>query len=248
MLVHATHPRRPGAWAAALTVCIVLLTLAPVQPAVGTEPEGSGVAQPLSTLFPRSDAFDFEAPAPGSYDLPPLKMAPDGGVLDHTGRKRRLAEVLGGRISLVSFIYLMCSDEDGCPLALSTLFDIHQASAEAPALKDAVQLVTLSFDPERDTPQALESFAYPILLDPASAKKLDWQVLTTRDRETLQPILDGFGQAVDRSPDGALIQHLLRMYLVDRDGRIRNVYGLGMIDPRLLMTDVETLLIEERLN
>jgi len=35
------------------------------------------------------------------------------------------------------------------------------------------------------------------------------------------------------------------MYLVDRRGYIRNVYGLGLIDPRLLMTDVQTLLMEE---
>ena len=32
---------------------------------------------------------------------------------------------------------------------------------------------------------------------------------------------------------------------IDRDGKIRNIYGLGLIDPRLLMTDVETLLMTE---
>lgn len=200
----------------------------------------------LSALFPRSEAFDFDPPAPGSYALPPLKIAPDGAVLDHRARDLRLANILDGRISLVSFIYLLCSDEQGCPLALSTLFDIHQMSAYAPGLREDVQLVTLSFDPERDTPEAIDSFAYPIQMDREADKKLDWHVLTTRDLTTLQPILDGFGQAVDRSGNDDTIQHLLRLFLVDRQGRIRNIYGLGMIDPRLLMTDVETLLIEER--
>ncbi len=65
-------------------------------------------------------------------------------------------------------------------------------------------------------------------------------------QEALKPILDGYGQVVDRSTDLEQISHLLRIYLVDGQGHIRNIYGLGgLIDPRLLMTDVETLLMEE---
>lgn len=198
----------------------------------------------LAALFPRSAAYDFEPPASGSYALPVLKRSPDGQVLDHQGQTRRLGEVLDGRYSLVSFVYLFCSDQNGCPLALSTLFDIHEASAEVPGLREKLQLVTLSFDPARDTPEALSSFAYPVLADPEAARKLDWHFLTTRSLEELQPLLDGFGQVVDRSGDGETLRHLLRLFLVDDEGRVRNVYGLGMIDPRLLMTDIETLLIE----
>ena len=54
-----------------------------------------------------------------------------------------------------------------------------------------------------------------------------------------------FGQVVDRSNDEDRLNHLLRMFLVDRKGNIRNIYGLGLIDPRLLMTDIETLLLED---
>jgi len=35
------------------------------------------------------------------------------------------------------------------------------------------------------------------------------------------------------------------VFLVDRKGNIRNIYGLDLIDPRLLMTDIETLLLED---
>jgi len=235
-----------GVWAAGLSAA-ALVILSAFTTALGDETSaGTRPTAQLSAHFPRSEAYDFEPPTPGSYELPPLKMAPDGAVLDHRGQDLQLSNILDGRISLVSFIYLLCSDEQGCPLALSTLFDIHQMSALAPGLRKDVQLVTLSFDPERDTPDAIGSFAYPILMDREAELKLDWHVLTTRDQTALQPILDGFGQAVDRSGDGETIQHLLRLFLVDRQGRIRNVYGLGMIDPRLLMTDVETLLIEER--
>ena len=205
---------------------------------------GQGIAN-YASLFPRTADYDFEPPVPGSYKLHPLKAAPDGTVLDHTSKAGRLSDILNEKISLVSFVYLLCSDEQGCPLAMATLFDIHEGSGEAAGLKDHVQLVTISFDPARDTPEALDAFAYPTLHGADADRKLDWQFLTTRDETELEPIIEGFGQAVDRSGDNDVINHLLRMFLVDREGQIRNVYGLGMLDPRLLMTDIETLLIEE---
>ena len=200
---------------------------------------------PLSSLFPQSEEFQFEPPAPGSYPLPVIKTAPDGTLLDIHGVERTLSEVLDGKISLVSFVYLMCTDEAGCPFAISTLFSIYEASEKVPELRDDVQLVVISFDPERDTVEAIESFAYPVTADKAAGKKLPMRVFTTRDEAALKPIIDGFGQAIDRPDDQEVINHLLRMYLVDRDGKIRNIYGLGLIDPRLLMTDVETLLMTE---
>lgn len=199
----------------------------------------------LAALFPVGPEFDFDPPAPGSYPLHAIKTAPDGTVLDVQGQERQLSKILDGKITLVSFVYLMCGDTDGCPLAMSTLFEIHDASIAAPILNENVQLLTISFDPERDTVAAIDSFAYPITHADSADRKIPWEVLTTSGQTALQPIIDGFGQVVDRSDDQETLNHLLRMYLVDRNGVIRNVYGLGLIDPRLLMTDVETLLMEE---
>ncbi len=232
--------RRPGPGLICGLLCgFLLLALAP-RALSDPPPAPSG----LAAVFPRSATYDFEPPRPGSYTLPVIKRSPEGRVVDHRGQVRRLGRILEGRYSLVSFVYLLCGDENGCPLALGTLFDIHEASAALPGLKSKVQLVTLSFDPARDTPEALASFAFPVLNDSEAADKLDWHFLTTRSLEELQPLLDSFGQVVDRSGDSDTLNHLLRLFLVDDRGRVRNIYGLGMIDPRLLMTDIETLLIE----
>lgn len=200
--------------------------------------------QRIAELFPRTAEYDFDVPEPGSYALPRLKAAPDGTVIGRDGGEIRLKSVLGGKVSLVSFVYFLCADADGCPLATATLFDLYDASGDLPGLAKKVQLVTISFDPERDTPEAVESFIYPVLADPARQRKIDWRAFTTANGTVLQPILDGFGQVVDRRPDSDVINHLLRLYLLDASGRIRNIYGLGMIDPRLILTDVETLLME----
>ena len=64
----------------------------------------------------------------------------------------------------------------------------------------------------------------------------------------LQPILAAYGQAVDKKqnpsdPTGPL-NHTLRVLLIDAAGKIRNIYSSGTLDPRLLLADVRTLMIE----
>jgi len=42
------------------------------------------------------------------------------------------------------------------------------------------------------------------------------------------------------------LYHILRVFLIDRDGRIRNIYSSATLDPRLVLADVKTLLLEEK--
>jgi cytochrome oxidase Cu insertion factor (SCO1/SenC/PrrC family) len=76
----------------------------------------------------------------------------------------------------------------------------------------------------------------------------EWRFVTARSPAELQPILDAYGQAVDRKknpadPTGPL-NHSLRVYLIDGHGRIRNIYSSGTLDPRLVLADVKTLMME----
>jgi protein SCO1 len=41
------------------------------------------------------------------------------------------------------------------------------------------------------------------------------------------------------------LYHILRVFLIDREGRIRNIYSSATLDPRLVLADVKTLLLEE---
>ena len=198
----------------------------------------------LPAAFPRTETFDFATPLPGSYELPPIKSAPDAVLLDHTGSAVELGGLWAGRVSLVSFVYLTCTDESGCPLAMSVLYDIEFASRTNAVLRDQVQLVTISFDPVRDPPAALAAFVAPKAQDIADRRVLPWRVLTGKSEDSIAPMLAAFGQRVDKERNSERLNHLLRMYLVDPSGRIRNIYGLGTIDPRLIMADIATLLLE----
>jgi protein SCO1/2 len=61
--------------------------------------------------------------------------------------------------------------------------------------------------------------------------------VTEKSCAELESILNGYGQAVDNrqnasDPQGPLY-HVLRVFLIDRGGRIRNIYSSGMLDVRL---------------
>ena len=189
---------------------------------------------------------DYDAPKPGSYTLPVIKPAADGALLDASGKPVRLAELTRGRITVMSFIYTRCSDATACPYATGVLLDLHRASAEDAALAKSLRLVSMSFDPVNDTPRRLADYSAIAAERPRGAA---WHFVTTRSQTELGPILAAYGQAVDKKrnaadPTGPL-NHTLRVFLVDVAGRIRNIYSSGTLDPRLVLADVRTLMMEE---
>ena len=194
--------------------------------------------------FGRTQDYDYEPPAPGSYRLPPIKAAGDGRVYDSSGRTRRLHELFDGRLTVLAFIYTRCSDPRGCPLSIGLLYDLDYVSQRDPAIGDNLRLLALSFDHEHDTPGVLAEFA-----NVEGSQGSDLMFLTTESQADLEPILRAYDQPVGRKADAAdpfgPFTHQLRVYLIDRRNRIRNIYSLGFLDPRLVITDIRTLLLEE---
>jgi cytochrome oxidase Cu insertion factor (SCO1/SenC/PrrC family) len=198
-----------------------------------------------AATLPRTDDHDYDAPTPGSYTLPVVKLAADGEVLDPKGRPQRLRELTRGRITVMSFIYTRCAAAKACPYATGVLMQLHRLSEEDPALTKGMRLVSMSFDPNGDTPERMDAYS---ALARSERPAAEWRFLTTASQEKLKPILDAYGQAVDRKnnpldPTGPL-NHTLRVFLIDREGRIRNIYSSDTLDPRLVLADVKTLMLE----
>ncbi|ACA15653.1 electron transport protein SCO1/SenC [Methylobacterium sp. 4-46] len=183
----------------------------------------------------------FPVPPAGSYRLPPIRPAAGGVVLDETGRRLDLLrDALRGRATVLALIYTRCGDL--CPLASADMARLQDLAAADADLSRRMRLVTLSFDPEHDTPEVMRAFAAAWRSsDPAAPA---WAFLTAPDRDALAPILAAYDQRLDRRPGGAL-GHLLRAFLIDRRGRIRNIYSLDFFEPALVLNDVRTLLLEE---
>src|SRR5207253_7838596 len=122
---------------------------------------------------------------------------------------------------------------------------LYQLSSQDPALAKGMRLISMSFDPSIDTAERMAAYAAQADRGSSAAS---WRFLTTRSKVELQPILEAYGQRVDRKknlldPTGPL-NHTLRVFLIDRDGNIRNIYSSETLDPRLVLADVRTLMLE----
>lgn len=182
---------------------------------------------------------DFEPPAPGTYTLHAIMRAPGGSVVDLKGRSRRLAEFTTGKITLLSFVYTRCNDAWGCPLAYRVFDSVGAAVERSPTLRSRVRLVTLSFDPRHDTPQVMRQYA-----GEQASRGIDWQFLTTRSERSLVPLLDGFGQDVRAGANGGAgetLTHVLKVFLIDPQGMIREIYSTAYLYPEVVLADIETL-------
>lgn len=187
--------------------------------------------------------LQFVPPPPGSYPLHRIMAAPEGRVLDVHGRAARLSQYLHDRITLLGFIYTTCADPDGCPLAYRVFDALKEAIAATPRLQGQVRLVTLSFDPARDTPEAMRRYAGSRVVEGDGG--LCWYFLTTRSARELLPLVEGFGQDIRVTAAGRELSHVLKVFLIDRRGDIREIYSSNFLHPQSVLNDIETLLLEE---
>jgi protein SCO1 len=191
----------------------------------------------------------FVPPAAGSYTLHRIMPAPDGMVLDTQGKARALSTFTRGHITLLGFIYTTCVDPSGCPLAYEVFNTLKAKILSTPAAIGKVQFVSLSFDPLRDTPDVMKHYAGSHL---NKRDGLPWYFLTTRSAKELLPLVEGFGQDVRVSvsqKDGRVVRelsHVLKVFLIDKTGTVREIYSSSFLMPQMVMNDIETLLLEEK--
>lgn len=182
----------------------------------------------------------YDPPAPGSYELPPIQTLERHELVGPDGTDAELLSIGAGQVALVSLVYLSCPHQ--CPMTHAVFQKIDRSLAGDAELDGRVELVTVSFDPERDTPERMAELRRQ--LAPVSG----WRFLTTRDADALSPVLADFGQDTRAAAGVAAgrIDHVLKVFLVDGERRVRNVYSSEFLDPRLLLNDARTVLREER--
>ncbi len=184
---------------------------------------------------------NFVPPAAGSYDLPAVKRVAGFTLRDSTGRSVSTERITAGKVAVVSFIYTACPERLGCPLASRALQDL-QGRLKEEGLSHDVALLSISFDPGRDSPAQLAKYARVYGADPAV-----WRFMTAPSTRVLEDLLDSYGQ--DRAPVydqrgrfTGRYSHVLKVFLVDEAGYIRNIYSAGFLVPDLVVNDIKTVL------
>lgn len=204
-----------------------------------------GTLQASPTLAPGYGKLNYQPPAVGSYQLPVLGKAGDGEVLDASGQTLSLHQLFDGKYVLLSFIYSRCNDVNGCPLSTHVLYQIKSQMQLQPQLAKQLKLVSLSFDPAYDTPQVLRLYANNFKY---AGNKGEWDFVSTHSEQALQPILQGYGQQIQREKSvqgkSGSISHVLRVFLIDPALNIRNIYSVAFLHKDILLNDINSLLLE----
>ena len=218
----------------------MLLLALPALAAPQQQPHHSRAERP-QVLAPGYSALEFPAPAAGSYSLPSLGKAADGELLDSNGNPATLHGLYDDKTIVLSFIYTSCPDVNGCPLATFVLAQVQRRLTTDELLQSKVRLISVSFDPQQDAPEVMRNYGKSF-----RQRDIDWRFLTASSEEKLAPILESYDQAVirDRDPDGwqiGTMSHILRVFLIDPQKNIRNIYSPSYLHPDILLADIRTV-------
>jgi protein SCO1/2 len=167
------------------------------------------------------------AASEGDSRLAVIRTPADFTLTTQDGKPFRLSD-LRGQIVLVSFIFTTCNGT--CPATT------HRMSRVAQALEgEKVHLVSITLDPKRDTPAVLRDY---MRLYDVDAKR--WTFLTGSSQE-IDKVLADWGMWV-RPGAGGQLDHPSRVFLLDRRGRVREIYNLEFFRPAWVREDVKLLL------
>ena len=147
---------------------------------------------------------------PAASTLVPIGAAvPDFALVDQRGAAVTLAG-LRGRVVVVTFIYTRCPLPDYCPRMVTNLAAVRDRFRAR--LGQDITLLTVTFDPQYDTPDRLAAYARL-----HNADIPGWHFLTG-DAAGIKQVCDAFG--VEYWPDSGLITHTLQTAVIDREGRL----------------------------
>jgi protein SCO1/2 len=168
----------------------------------------------------------------GLNDFGPV---PEFSLTERNGKAVRLAD-LRGKVWIADFIYTSCTDT--CPLQTAEMAKLQERWGQY----DGFKLVSFSVDPERDTPQALESYAEHFKAD---AER--WLFLTGAGDQISRLVQEGFHlsatPALKSAAGDNVILHSPRFVLIDRKAQIRGYYDSRDTAARQrLNQDLNTLL------
>jgi len=149
---------------------------------------------------------------------PPVAIGakvPDFTLIDQTRRQVSLSR-LTGKVVVINFVYTRCALPQFC-LRMSNNFGVLQKRFPAELGRELV-LLTITFDPQRDTPEVLAEYASRWQANPAG-----WHFLTGSVAEVGR-VCALFGQ--EAFPDEGLMNHVLHTAVIDRTGKlVSNIEG-----------------------
>lgn len=177
----------------------------------------------------------MESHRPAGQQLAVYGRVPDAKLLERSGKKMGLGD-LKGTVWVADFIFTRCAGT--CQVMSRKMANLQKSLHKA----GNVKLVSITVDPDFDTPKRLSTFA-----DQYQADGDRWLFLTGGQQQIQRLATEAFKLPLMEGSDPAEpIIHSTRFVLVDADGNIRGYYdGMDAEASQRLLIDVGTLLRED---
>jgi len=170
-------------------------------------------------------------PSPGDA-VPDFKLRNQDGHTIHLGQFK-------GKALLLTFIYTRCPLPNFCPLVTRNFALLDKQLAATPALYAKTHLLSVSFDPEHDTPQRLRAYGATYIGSDAKNAFAHWD-FAVPDKPVLLEMSKFFDVGVTYGPDES-ITHTLSTTLVGADGKVVRFYPGNEWTPDQVLADVKQL-------
>jgi protein SCO1 len=171
--------------------------------------------------------------AGGDKRLPVIGPAPPFTLTSQDGKPLTLAD-LRGKVVALTFIYTECPDI--CPMLTQKMVDVQDELG--PRFGSKITFVSISLDPEHDTPEVLKDYARFW-----GTKPEGWSFLTG-SLEAIREVTRGYGVFFAKTEDGS-VEHSQLTTLVDADGQMRVQYLGARFDPEEFRRDLLSLVDKE---
>lgn len=150
------------------------------------------------------------------------KEIPDFKLTNQDGKRISMKDYRGKALA-ITFIYAQCPLPEFC-VKMSTNFSDAANQVKNTDLKDKIRLLSISFDPARDTPEKLKEYGTGYLGKGAKPDFTVWQLAVGSNKE-VRSVADFFGlrYEVDRN-DKTQFNHSLRTAVIAPDGKITKIF------------------------
>ena len=173
------------------------------------------------------------------------KPVPDFTLTNQDGKKIAMKDFRGKALA-ITFIYARCPLQDYCIKMSKNFSDLAIAIGKDAELKDKLRLLSISFDPENDTPEKLRSYGIGYLGNPTKPDFTVWQLAVGRDAE-VRKVADFFGldYSVDEN-NKAQINHNLRTAVISPEGNVTKIFSDNEWTPEQLVSEMKASMTDQK--
>src|SRR5258708_6265105 len=212
----------------------------------GDQVTGTVVVDDLSSWVEIAAIIEGGATVSETVDMPgepkPGAEVPDFGLVNQDGKRIHLAQYRGKTL-LLTFVYTRCPQPDQCTLMSNNFAAIDQALQKQPQTYDKTHLLTISFDPDYDTPKVLRSYGASHTGRYSDETFQHWE-FASGTKDEVKGVAQFFGLRYyhDTESSDEQVIHSMRTAIVGADGKVFKLYRGNEWKPDEVLGELRSLI------